>query len=406
MAGQMKDGIRTVLLKRESARQGKKVFAYKVPYRDANGKQTSETFDTLKAAQAFRNKIRRQRDEGLVIDAKAGMISVAEYARIWLERAEVKREATYSIYETHLRLHILPVLGGRHLRAVTRSDVQAFVNRIHKGGLAPRTVQAVYVTVAAVFRSAYLLDKRLPATPCVEIELPEIPDRDIEALTVAQVRALAAGMSLRYRAAVLLAAGTGLRISEVMGLTWDRIDLDARTVKVDRQMTPKGTFGPAKTKRSKRVVPMPDIVAEALKRHRADFLPTRQDIAHTDGYTVQAVELVFFRANGKPANARDAGRDIQLARARAALPDAVTFHTLRHSYASLQIAAGTPLTALRDRMGHGSIQVTSDTYGHLYPTEDDRTRAAIDDAFADDDGDDDGTAGPTRTRVTCTNAVR
>ena len=99
-----------------------------------------------------------------------------------------------------------------------------------------------------------------------------------------------------------------------MGLTWDRIDLDSRTVKVDRQMTPRGIFGPPKTKRSKRVVPMPEMVAAALIAHRADFPPTRQDIAHTDGYTVRGAELVFFRANSKPANARDCGRGFQLAR--------------------------------------------------------------------------------------------
>ncbi|MEV0398855.1 tyrosine-type recombinase/integrase [Actinoallomurus sp. NPDC050550] len=405
MAEEMRDGIRKVLLKRESKRAGKDVFAYKVPYRDANGKQTSATFGTLKEAQAFRNKIRRQRDEGLVLDAKAGMVSFGEYAATWLERARVKRDSTYANYERHLRLYILPALGGRQLRAVIRTDIQAFVTKIHTGGLAPRTVASVYVTVSAVFRAAHLLDKKITASPCVEITLPEIPDKEVEVLTVAQVRALAAGIPDRYRAAVLLAAGCGLRVSEVLGLTWDRIDLGARTVKVDRQITPRGTFGLPKTKRSKRVVPMPDMVADALIKHRADFPPARQDIVHTDGSTVEGAELVFTRANGKAGNHRDMSRAFQIARARAGLPDAVTFHTLRHTYASLQIAAGTSLTALQRRMGHGSIQVTSDIYGHLLPTEDDRTRTAIDDAFSGDDPDD-GRRGRTGTRLTCTNAAR
>jgi integrase len=396
MAGQMKDGIRTVELKRDSKRQGKKVYAYKVPYRDANGKQTSETFTTMAAARSFRNKIRRQRDEGLVVDAKAGMISLKEYAGIWLERAQVKKEATYSYYEVHLRLHILPSLGGRQLRAVSRTDVQGFVNSLHAAGLAPRTVHAIYATLATVFRSAHLLDKRLTASPCVEITLPEMPDREVKVLTVAQVRALAGWMPERYRAAVLIAAGTGLRVSEVMGLTWDRIDLDARTVKVDRQITSRGMFGSPKTKRSKRVVPMPEMVAEALAKHRANFTPIRQDVMRTDGSTACGVELVFIRASRKPSTAGDIQRGFQVARARAGLSDEITFHTLRHTYASIQIAAGTSLTALRDRMGHGSIQITSDVYGHLLPTEDDRTRAAIDDAFTKEDTDDDpdnGSAG-------------
>ncbi|WP_433189175.1 hypothetical protein [Actinoallomurus sp. CA-150999] len=100
-----------------------------------------------------------------------------------------------------------------------------------------------------------------------------------------------------------------------MWLTWDRVDLEARTVKVDRQITPRGMFGLPKTKRSKRVVPMPDMVADALIKHRAGFPPTRQDIAHTDGSTVRDAELVFTRANGKAGNHRDMSRASQIARA-------------------------------------------------------------------------------------------
>jgi integrase len=71
----------------------------------------------------------------------------------------------------------------------------------------------------------------------------------------------------------------------------------------------------------------------------------------------------------------------------------VKFHGLRHFYASVQIAAGTSLTVLQERMGHSSSKITSDIYGHLLPEEDDRTRATIDAAFSDDQDGDDGTAG-------------
>src|SRR5262249_44531876 len=146
-------------------------------------------------------------------------------------------------------------------------------------------------------------------------------------------------------------------------------------------------------KRSKRIIPIPDMVTDALAKHRTDFPPIRLDIDHIDGSTVHGTELVFLRADGQPGNRYSLHRAFQIARARAGLAETVVFHTLRHTYASVQIAAGTSLTALQDRMGHGSIQITSDIYGHLLPTEDDRTRSAIDDAFADDDGDDDGAAG-------------
>ncbi|MEU8119779.1 tyrosine-type recombinase/integrase [Spirillospora sp. NPDC049024] len=380
--GEMRDGIRKVRNARASKSAGKDVYSFKVPYRDANGKQTSETFATLKAAERFRNKVRRQRDEGFTIDPKAGRISVSAYADQWLDVARAKRANTYRNYEKYVRLYIVPALGGRQLRAVTRDDVQKFVNGLD---LAPSTVRAVYKTLVALFGAAQNLDNKIPASPCVGIVLPEIPDRTVEILTAEQVCALAAKMPEPWRAAVLLAAGTGLRISEVVGLSWDRIDLDAGTITVDRQMTTGRLLAPVKTRRSRRVVPMPVMVADALRAHREAFPPVVQDVGDCDGRTVHRTALVFTRNDGTPANADNVRRPFVRARNAAGLASSVCFHVLRHTYASLLIAAGTHLMVIRDRMGHASIKVTADIYGHLYPAEDDRTRNAIDDAFSSGD---------------------
>ncbi|TMQ89681.1 site-specific integrase [Actinomadura soli] len=380
--GEMRDGIRKVRNARASKEAGKDVYSFKVPYRDANGKQTSETFTAFKAAEPFRNKLRRQRDEGYTIDPKAGRISVSAYADQWLKGARAKRTGTYLNYEKNVRLYIVPALGGRQLRAVTREDVQAFVNGLD---LAPGSARNAYKTLVAMFRSAQNLDKKIPESPCVGIILPEIPDRTVEVLTAAQVCAVAAKMPERWRAAVLLAAGTGLRISEVVGLSWDRIDLDAGTVTVDRQMTPKQLLAPVKTRRSRRVVPLPDMVADALRAHRDEFPPVVQEVGDVDGKRVHRTALVFTRRNGTPANADNVRQPFYRARDAVGLAASVCFHVLRHTYASLLIAAGTHLMVIRDRMGHASIKVTADIYGHLYPAEDDRTRNAIDGAFATDD---------------------
>jgi integrase len=228
----------------------------------------------------------------------------------------------------------------------------------------------------------------------VGIVLPEVPHREVEVLTAAQVRALTKVMPKRWAAAVLLAAGTGLRISEVVGLTWDRVNLEAGAITVDRQMNPKRLLGPVKTKRSRRVVPVPEMVSDALRAHRETFPPVDQEVGDMDGKTVHLTALVFTRNDGSPANDDTLRSAFRRGRAAAGLPSSVCFHVLRHTYASLLIAAGTHLTVIRDRMGHGSIKITGDTYGHLYPAEDDRTRNAIDAAFSSDGDDgDDGAAG-------------
>ncbi|MGI5206353.1 tyrosine-type recombinase/integrase [Spirillospora sp. CA-108201] len=384
--GEMRDGIRRVRNARASKSAGKDVYSFKVPYRDANGKQTSETFTTYKAAERFRNKVRRQRDEGFAIDPKAGRISVKAYTDGWLEGARVKRAGTYTAYESHARLYIAPALGGRQLRSVTREDVQRFVNGLGSGGLglSPVTVRHVYRTLVAIFRAAHSLDRKIADSPCVGIVLPEIPDRRVHVLTADEVRAVAAKMPDRYRAAVLVGAGTGLRVSEIAGLSWDRVDLDAGTVTVDRQMTPERLLGPVKTRKSRRVVPLPAMVVDALRAHRKEVPPVVQQVGDVDGSTVHRTALVFTRPDGSPANHDSLRKPFYKARDAVRLASSVSFHVLRHTYASLLIAAGTHLTAIQERMGHASIKITSDTYGHLYPAEDDRTRKAIDDAFSPD----------------------
>ncbi|MEW2356543.1 site-specific integrase [Spirillospora sp. NPDC029432] len=391
--GEMRDGIRKVRNARASKAAGKDVYSFKVPYRDANGKQTSETFSSFTAASRFRNKVRQQRDEGLSIDPKAGRISVKEYAEKWLAAAASKREGTYTEYEKRVRLYIVPALGGRQLRAVTRDEVQKMINDLKRRGLSPMTIRNVHRTTVALFRTAQVIDHKIASSPCVSILLPELPDREVEVLTAAQVREVSAKMPARWRAVVLVAAGTGLRISEVVGLTWDRIDLEAGSVTVDRQMSTKRLLAPVKTRKSRRVVPMPDVVADALRAHREAFPPLMQEVGDLDGKTVHRTALVFTRADGAPANAGDVRRPFMRARDAVGLPASVTFHVLRHTYASLLIAGGTHLTVIRDRMGHSSISITSDTYGHLYPEENERTRGAIDAAFAADDDPDDGAAG-------------
>lgn len=148
-----------------------------------------------------------------------------------------------------------------------RDDVQKLVNKLD-AKMSPRSVRSVYRTLRSMFRTAHVLDHKIPVSPCVKIVLPELSDKKVEALTPQQVQDLSANMPPRWAATVVLSAGTGLRISEIMGLTWDRIDLEGGTVTVDRQMTPKRRLGPPKSRKSIRVVPLPTAVADALQRHR------------------------------------------------------------------------------------------------------------------------------------------
>jgi integrase len=180
--------------------------------------------------------------------------------------------------------------------------------------------------VRQLFRRAAVLDHRIPTSPCVGIELPEITHQRVHVLTPDQVRAVAAQVPDHYRTAVLIAAGTGLRVSEVAGLTWDRIDLKADTLTVNRQMRTGRTFVPPKTKRSRRVVPIPQMVHDALLDHHAAFPPQPIPLAAT-GAAKPPTGLLLFSRDGEAMTGTVLGRAFTQARKRTGLPAAVSFRT-------------------------------------------------------------------------------
>ena len=173
----------------------------------------------------------------------------------------------------------------------------------------------------------------------------------------------------RYRAAVILAATTGLRQGEIFGLTVDRVDFLRRTVRVDRQLvTIQGqepVLGPPKTEASRRSVPLPQVAVEALAQH-VEMYGTVGDGFVFTSKADEPIRRTAFSAIWRPA--ADA----------AGIPKGTGMHALRHYYASLLIRHGESVKVVQARLGHASAAETLDTYSHLWPDSEDRTRAAVD----------------------------
>ena len=402
MAKPMQDGIRRVRSAKESKRKGRDVYAYKVPYRDANGKQTSETFQTLEEARDFKARLRSKNADGVSVDPKTGRMSVQSYGEEWLTtKKATKRERTVAVYTNLLRTHVFPTLGGKYMNAVTQRDIQRLVTSLYEGPLSARSVRLVHRTMAAMFRTSVVAGLRA-SSPCVGIELPTVVGKEVSPLDMKQVWALATNIDARYRALVLLAAGTGLRVAECLGLTWDRIDLEGQTATVDRQITRYGCLAVPKSQASRRVVPLPDMAVQALKEHKRSHPPQTRIMIGANGKS-EDVELVFTSARERVLTQDTIRPPFRRACDRAGLSRSVTFHTLRHTYASLLIDAGESPKLVQTRMGHSTISITMDVYGHLFPNAGLRTRSAIDTAFSDnkrsesnsdargrDSGEDDG----------------
>jgi integrase len=185
------------------------------------------------------------------------------------------------------------------------------------------------------------------------------------------VHGLEAAMPQRFRAMVTLAAGTGMRYSEAAGLTVDRVDFLRRKVTVDRQLVAVPgralELGPPKTESSVRTIPLPKVVVDALAAHLTAFP------VGPDGY-------VFSMPSGRPVRRSDFGEIWRPAVASVGL-DGFVFHGLRHYYASLLIRHNESVKTVQERLGHKSATETLDTYSHLWPDSDDRTRQAVDEVL-------------------------
>jgi integrase len=261
--------------------------------------------------------------------------------------------------------YALAYFDERPVGSIRKGDIQAFVAQLD---LAPSTIRVVMQHVSAVFTTA--LDDGLIGgrNPCGGVRIPRVDQPPVLPLTVAQVSSLLDQADDWFAVAIAIGAGLGLRQSEATGLAVDRVDFLRKTVTVDRQWqqasgTHVGWFVPPKTQASTRVIPADSWVLDRLAEHLQRFGHGPDDIV--------------VHREGQPMDAARFGHYVRKARNRAGLRPAISFHDLRHFYASALINAGCSVKQVQLAVGHKSARVTLDVYGHLWPGEEARVRDAI-----------------------------
>ena len=157
----------------------------------------------------------------------------------WLATKQAtKRVRTAARYESHLRLHVLSAFGPVPVAAITRHDVQAWVNTLTRNGLGASTIGDIYRGVFKAVLNKAILDGRLAVSPCQRIELPQPAAEEVVPPTPEQILAVVGALPLRYRAPAAIAAGAGARISETAGITISRLRGDPVRLRIDRQLLP------------------------------------------------------------------------------------------------------------------------------------------------------------------------
>jgi len=404
----------------KSSRYGKG-DRWQVEYTDDQGSTKYPTFRTRAAAEQYASTVETDLLRGAYIDPDKGRQLFRDYVTTeWLPAQVQHAPSTAETLELDLKNHILPAFGARQIGQIQRRAVVAWVADRSKL-LAPRTLHRVYGFLATILKAA-AVDGIIRQTPCINISLPPITQTRANPLPTLAVEALVAAAPERWRSAFVVAAGMGMREGEILGLTLDRVEFlgRRRRIRVDRQaQTPnKGTpyLRPVKREASERSIPLPDVVGQALSQHVTRFPPA---LIEAEEYTERAagapakrvkVRLLypgsdrmimrrsrFIDSVWKPtvkaaeralrAQAADERAKGNTAAADAAdavadrLAGKVDFHELRHFYASLLIHAGESVKVVQARLGHKSAVETLDTYGHLWPDDEEGTRAAVDSAL-------------------------
>jgi integrase len=327
----------------------------------------------FREAQRFLNLKLQQRD--LSRTPRAAAITLNQFLDQWLATSAKPRlrARTFHDYESLLRLYIRPVLGTRLIGTIGQMDMQGLYAQLFARGLSARTIEYTNAVLESAFRQAVRW-RILAEDPCVGVDLPRVKRKEMEALSVEECRRfLSVAEESELYALFALALTTGMRPSEYLALKWSDIDLQRGAASVSRTIQVSGsawTFDDTKRKRSRRVVKLQSFVLAALQALR------KKQRAEGEGNCCPANELIFVTESGMPLRQKVVKREFRKLLAKAGIRS-VRLYDLRHTAATLGIAAGVSVKVISDQLGHASISFTLERYSHVLPSIQDEAAAKV-----------------------------
>ncbi|HEX8083314.1 MAG TPA: tyrosine-type recombinase/integrase [Solirubrobacteraceae bacterium] len=339
-------------------------------YDSRQGKRVYKNFKTLAEAKAWRADAQVALRKGTLTAARSATLD--EAAATWLAGAvngsvrnrsgDVYKPSVVRGYEQALRLRVLPELGAAQLSKIRRAELQALVDRLLVAGHDPSTIRNTLLPVRAIFRRAVARGE-VAVNPTTGLELPAVRGRRERIASPEEARRLLDALE-RDRALWATALYSGLRMGELRALEWDGVDFDRGLIHVRRTWDHKEGPVEPKSRAGSRSVPLAGIL-------RADLAAHRLACEWRDG-------LVFGRTPDSAFNPGTINNRAGRAWEEAGL-ERITLHECRHTFASLMIAAGVNAKALSVYMGHASVMVTFDLYGHLMPGNEAEAAELLDD---------------------------
>lgn len=340
-----------------------------VRYADALGspQRTTVYGKTAADARAKASEVRHRAEEGVAVRDKKATLSA--FTVEWIDSALAasdRKATTKANYAGLARVHIVgSALGGMTLDKVRPMHVEAWVVSLRAKGLADSSIRSTYTVLRAIIDTA-VRDGALARNPAHLVKRPKVTPVEARHLEPEQVRALlVAASTTRYASLFELLANTALRRGEALALRWVDIDLVRQLLRV------RGTLARVdgalvvtspKTTKSTRSIPISDGVGTLLREIRKAQIEDQLRAGsrwHATGY-------VFTTEDGQPCDPRNALRALKATASKVGL-DGVGLHTLRHTAATAMLVQGVPLKVVSEILGHASIAITADIYGHVSP---------------------------------------
>jgi integrase len=354
---------------------GEDKTAWIADYFDQDAKRHIKTFATKKAADAWLVTTRGEVARGVHTPENAS-ITVAEAAELWIEKSELEKleRATLRQYRTHADMHINPLIGGEKLARLSSPLVESFRDALLRKG-SRAMARKVLSSLKAILGEAQR--RGLVAHNAASPVKVGVNKRETGKLTVGrdipskeEVQTILRKAEARWRPFFVTAIFTGMRASELRGLTWDDVKVDRKVIHVRQRADLWGTMGAPKSAAGDREIPMAPMVVNALREWRlacpkgplnlvfpngVGNVESHANIA-TRGFYALQIEAGIVGEDGRPKYG---------------------LHALRHFCASWLIEQGFSPKRLQALLGHSSITMTFDRYGHLFPSlEDDHAKFA------------------------------
>lgn len=341
---------------------GKRTEGWRARYRDDAGREHERVFRRKVDATNWLAATTSSLVTGTHVDPGRARMTVGAWADRWLATKVGVKGSTLHGYEGLLRVWVLPRWSAVPLTRVTNADVAAWVALMVGDGLSPSRVRAAHQLLHAMLKAA-VRDRRLAVNPATDVDLPRIVKIEHHYLTHGEVADLAARCG-HYETLVLTLAYTGIRWGEAAALTCGRVDLERRRLRVAVSLSEVGMVtGTPKTHQA-RPVPFPGFLGERLAGLVADR---------------PAGALVFSGPSGGVLRGSNFRRRVFDPAATAMGLDVVP-HDLRHTAASLAVAAGASVKGVQAMLGHKSAAMTLDIYADLWPDELDAVAGRLDEA--------------------------